>query len=247
MIKLWNVSSRDLRKTLQGHSDMVSAVMFARDTLISGSWDHVVQMWDVETGESRGKLNTREDAVIAMAVAPSAKSLLTVSANRSLKLWKAADVGARPIATFGKYRNFPWCAAFSPDGTQVAVGSGGNSDETDLYVYDVSTAAEKLHVRFSGNVRSIAYSPSGEVLAMGFMTNELLLINSASGKEIDSFSDARQGVNSVAFSPDGLVLATGSLDKRSGCTTRRTVSFPTRSIATWTRSCRSLSPPIKNA
>ncbi len=181
-----------------------------------------------------------------MAVAPSAKSLLTVNANRSLKLWKAADVGARPIATFGKYRNFPWCAAFSPDGTQVAVGSGGNSDETDLYVYDVATAAEKQHVRFTGNVRSIAYSPSGDMLAMGFLTNEVLLVDPATGKEIDSFSDARQGVNSVAFSPDGLVLAAGSLDKKIRLYDAGTASCRSRSNATWTRSFRSRSPPIKN-
>lgn len=51
-VKLWDVRSGDLIRTLAGHENQVSAVVFTADRkyVVSGSWDRSVKTWDAERG-----------------------------------------------------------------------------------------------------------------------------------------------------------------------------------------------------
>jgi len=53
-IKLWEISSGENIKTLEGHTDCVIAVSFSPDgkTLASGSDDGIIKLWDVTTGKN---------------------------------------------------------------------------------------------------------------------------------------------------------------------------------------------------
>jgi WD40 repeat protein len=91
LIKVWNVDPHDLRGTLTGHTDMVSAVAFAQRTLVSTSWDHTIRTWDADALEPRATLTAGTEAVIALAVAPDGRHLLTGGAEHSLVLWKSTE------------------------------------------------------------------------------------------------------------------------------------------------------------
>ena len=134
VIKVWNVDSRSLQGTLTGHSDMVSAVAFAQQTLVSTGWDHTIRTWDADALELHGNLATGQIPIVALAVAPDGRRLLTAAADQSLTMWKSTASEGQPKVSFGPYRAFPWTAAFTPDGTSLAVAAGGNSAESDLYL-----------------------------------------------------------------------------------------------------------------
>jgi WD40 repeat protein len=225
-IKLWNVDSHDLAGSLTGHADTVSAVAFAQQTLVSTGWDQRIRTWDVAAREMRGNLATG-NPVVALAVAPDGHRLLSAGANQSLSLWKATAVESRPTLVLGDFRAFPWSAAFSPDGKSLAVAAGGTAEETDLYLYDLATdplagGAEKYHVTVPGSVRSIAFAPAGDRLALGYPSKQLLLVEAATGREVASLEEQRIEANpaqvnavrsaEVKFSPDGKLLAAASLD-----------------------------------
>ncbi|HTU27278.1 MAG TPA: hypothetical protein VMF30_17855 [Pirellulales bacterium] len=220
-IKLWNVETYALNGTLTGHTDMVSSVAFAQDTLVSTSWDRTIRTWDAVAREMRGNLGAGA-SVVALAVSSDGTRLVTAGANQSLALWKATVVEGRPAAVLGDFRAFPWNAAFSADGASVAVAAGGNSDETDLYLYDTATKAEKYHVTFPGSARSVAFAPDGQMLALGYPSKQLLLVDAASGREVASLEEQRIEGNpaqvnamrsaEVTFSPDGKLLAAATLD-----------------------------------
>ena len=52
-IKIWDVNSRQLLKTLVGHKDCIYSVAWSPDgkLLASGSYDKMVKLWDVGTGQ----------------------------------------------------------------------------------------------------------------------------------------------------------------------------------------------------
>jgi WD40 repeat protein len=52
-VKLWDVCTGEVLKTLQGHTDSVRAIAFNPDGTIiaSGSADETIKLWDVETGK----------------------------------------------------------------------------------------------------------------------------------------------------------------------------------------------------
>ncbi|MFE1442154.1 trypsin-like peptidase domain-containing protein [Streptomyces sp. NPDC058739] len=69
--------------------------------------------------------------------------------------------------------------------------------------------------RLSGHaseVRAVAYSPDGRILASGSMDHSVHLRNTRTMKILDRLRGHKDAVNAVAFSPDSPILATGSAD-----------------------------------
>jgi WD40 repeat protein len=221
-IKLWNVGTHDLRATLSGHKDVVSAVAFAQQTLVSAGWDRTIRTWDVDSQQMRSNnmVSPNVTRIVALSLTADGRRMVSGS-DQSLILWKSAAVDAQATASFGPYTAPPRSAAFSPDGKSLAVAAGG-AEETDFYLYDRATAAEKYHVTFPGTVRSIAFAPAGDVLALGSADRQLLLVDAASGRELASLEKDRAEVDperpgmmagEVVFSPDGKLLAAASLNQ----------------------------------
>jgi len=52
-VKLWDVSTGECLRTLQGHTKCVRSVVFSPDgqTLASGSDDETIKLWDIKMGE----------------------------------------------------------------------------------------------------------------------------------------------------------------------------------------------------
>ena len=109
--------------------------------------------------------------------------------------------------------------AFSPDGTQLAVGSN-----IGVWLYDVETGEEKSV--FMGGCRSLAFSPDGRFLANGGGYSDVPKVELweiATGREV-VLADAYDSASVLRFSSDGktVVSVSGagdsiiSLDVESG-------------------------------
>ena len=103
-------------------------------------------------------------------------------------------------------------AAFSPDGTTLAIGTGGG-----VFLYNASTTGYITFLRHTeGNIysnHSVVFSPDGTLLASGSADGTIKLWNVATKENIATFEGHTGRIYSVDFSPDGTLLASSSTDR----------------------------------
>ena len=99
-------------RTFKGHSDRINTIKMLPDgehfisaagdprarRTVSGSYDHTLKLWNLETGTLIHTFEGHTDAVNEVAITRDGKRVVSVSQDHSLKLWNI-DSGSL-IATF---------------------------------------------------------------------------------------------------------------------------------------------------
>ncbi|MHC5934623.1 protein kinase domain-containing protein [Nostoc sp.] len=199
-----------LERTLTGHSGMVVSVAISPDgkTLVSGSYDYTIKLWNLATGEEIRTFTGHSNFVHSVAISPDGKTLASGSVDTTIKLWNLAT--GEEIRTLTGHSCWVWSVAFSPDGKTLA--SGGFDDIIRLW--NLATGEQiRTFTGCSISVDDVAISPDGKTLASVGFGDIIKLWNLATGEEIRTLTGHSGGVFSVAISPDGKTLASGSLDK----------------------------------
>jgi WD40 repeat protein len=152
---------------LTGHEAEVLDVAFSSDgrTLVSGSSDGTLRLWDVDEHAPDGDLPLREGEIVqAVAFAPNGDTLASGSVGGAVRLW---DVPSRkqlgePLRAH-EPRNVE-DLAFSPDGgTLVSAGSDGL-----LRLWDVAgRRALGRPLGGHGAVFGVAFTPDESTIASG--------------------------------------------------------------------------------
>ncbi len=212
-----------LAKTLIGHSHEyifgkkgeVSSVAFSPDgrTLVSGSSDTTIKIWNLATGQEIRTLNGHSSWVNSVAFSPDGKTLASGSSDDTIKIWNL--VIGQEIRTLNGHpnevwSNEVWSVAISPDARTLA---SGNRTYGIIKIWNLATGQEIRTLKGHPNsVWSLAFSPDSKTLASGSEDTDIKIWNLATGQEIRSLNDHSMSVNSVAISPDGRTLVSGSND-----------------------------------
>jgi WD40 repeat protein len=198
------------RNTLSGHQGSVSAVAFSPDgkTVLSGSYDNTLKLWDTTSGKLLNTLRGHQDSVSAVAFSPDGKTVLSGSWDKTLKLWDTNS--GKLLHTLSGHQGYVSAVAFSPDGKTVLSGSGDKM----LKLWD-TTSGKLLHTlsEHQGYVLAVAFSPDGKTVLSGSDDKTLKLWDTTSGKLLHTLSEHQGYVRAVAFSPDGKTVLSGSGDK----------------------------------
>ncbi|MDB9429041.1 AAA family ATPase, partial [Microcystis aeruginosa CS-555/01A07] len=77
------------RNRLEGHDSAVYSVNFSPDgkTLVSGSDDNTIKLWNVETGEEIRTLKGHDSYLSSVNFSPDGKTLVSGSDDNTIKLW----------------------------------------------------------------------------------------------------------------------------------------------------------------
>lgn len=136
-------------------------------------------------------------------------NLVAVVSNIGVWLYSAyTDEFLSLLASKGE--NIPSTAAFSPDGTQIAIGYR-NGPARLWSIFSESTEAELPAFLHGGPATRVTFSPDGKLLATSRWDNIAILWDVDTRTVRFTFKH-EDTVRVVLFSPDGRRLATGSLD-----------------------------------
>ena len=205
----------------------VLAVEYSPDgrQLALGGHGGAVGIWDAGSGERIGSLlrtprGPRADNpekgnphnVQALAFGQSGL-LAAAGVGGAVRIW---DVGRREL-TGRPVRLPPFVLglAFSPDGSQIAIPFGAilGRARHGIEVRDVQSGKRLARFPTDGEVRSVAFSPDGRLLAGGQVDGATLLWETGDWGRVGSPFLLREAmVFAVAFSPDGDTLATSHDD-----------------------------------
>jgi WD40 repeat protein len=194
MVWLWDLETGETKAApLNRHRSYVTSLAFSFDsrTVVSGSWDKTIRLWDAETGEP--KLNGRAleghtNVVRSVAFSPDSRTIVSGSDDTTIRLWDAetgeAKLGGRPMEG---HTNYVSSVAFSHDGQTIVSGS---RDKT-IRLWDAETGEAKLGGRplegHSDYVSSVAFSHDGQTIVSSSRDKTIRLWDAETG-------DAKVGV-----------------------------------------------------
>lgn len=173
-------------------------------SLAIGGDDRVIRIWDMRTGLESLAATGHLDMVRGLAYTPDGDAILSVAADGSaiLRDVRTGHIRKRCDAKVGPL----WSVAISPDGRWAALGG-----KNQITLWSLVDERSIVHTNCEGTIASLAFLPSGTMLASAGLQCPTRLWRWEGGVLQPSRTlEGHTGhVKAMAVSPDGRVLAAG--------------------------------------
>jgi WD40 repeat protein len=217
----WPTPGPGVVKTLTGHWLWVMSVAWSPDgkKIASGSSDHTVIVWDVDSGNQIANLDFPGTFEIqSVQWSPDGKSLAT-GQETAVQVWDTTNWRSmQKITPRGSVGEVAW----SPDGKSLAVGlyfigADNNPKQNGVDIYDTSSGQVSVSLVYSEAVNYVTWSPDGAYLAFAPTTGPTGVVvwnlskggGQATSNNTIRFAEPNQ-VGDVVWSPDGKYMAYGT-------------------------------------
>ncbi|MCU0542047.1 MAG: WD40 repeat domain-containing protein [Oscillatoriaceae cyanobacterium Prado104] len=224
-LKIWNLQTGELKKTMSAHLSHVYAVAISPDgqAIVSGGYKNL-KTWNIETGELKKVRNHISGKVNALAIdrnrgkEPDWQTIFSGGIDKNTYIWfldsKFWRTGLR--SCHNKHSQAINAVAISPDGKTLVSGS----DDKTIKLWNIVTGSMFYNwnaIRtITGHleaVKALAISPDGQILVSGSADNTIKIWQLATGELLGTLEEHTKSVNAVAISPDGKIMISGSSDK----------------------------------
>lgn len=197
-------------RELVGHTSWVTTIAFnpRTPTLVSGSLDDSIKVWNLQSGQLLYTLEGHARGVNEVVIGSKGQVLASCGDDDVVRVWNLLE-GSLLHTLKGHIR----------DVTSVALGvngfllASGSEDMTiKLWKLDKGTLLKTL-TGSTGMVRSVVLTPNEEILISGGLDNKIRLWNIATGQQVRVLSGHLNSVNQVAVDGQGRFIASASKDR----------------------------------
>ena len=222
-VRLWDAATgKHKEELIKERTDSVFTVAYSPNgaSLVSGSKDGTILLWDTATYQLKASLTGYPDAI---AFSPDSSTLAIAGRDRKIRLWDA--VNGEHQLTLTEQTDEVYSLIFNPDGRTFA-GIGGDST---IRLWDAGAGGHlQTIIGHTRSVSSISFSPDSNTIATGSGDDDgtsgdkrIRIWNVQSGDlqstlkvPIGRWLNAsyRKRIDAVSYSPDGKTLASGSED-----------------------------------
>lgn len=206
-------------KEMPGHQGYVLGVARAGDFVISGAYDGRLVWWKAETREQVRAIDAHAKAIRGVVATPDGKQIVSVADDMVARVWNAEsgekvhELKGHAELTPSHYPSMLYAVSISPDGQHVATAdkvgkinvwelASGKAVSTfeapEHYTWDPKQRRHSI-----GGIRSLAFSPDGQQLAIGGM-GKVGNIDHLEGKALVHLHSWRDGKRQAELAHDKL-------------------------------------------
>ena len=219
-VQVWDLESRTLLRSIMSTTDTLFGGALSPDGkfVCVGAADKGVRVFELATGKELFKAGHHEDWVLDAVFGIDGKRVVTVGRDRAAKLANA-ETGAF-LENVNLLRDQLYAIKRHPRRDYVLIG--GLDRVPYLYMMDrpraLKIADDSTLVREfeeqKATIYSLAFSPDGNRIAVGGMSDEVPIYDTESGDRVATLAETTEGVFVIEFHPQGGQVAVSGFDGR---------------------------------
>lgn len=202
-----NIHNRGRQRYFGGQGEGMRCVAYSLDgkRIVTGGGkfkvNGQVKIWDVKSKKELLALEGHTNQVHCVAFSPDGKKVASGGKDRIVKVWDATQ--GKCLWEDDSFAGIIGAVSFSPDGKDLAVSSWHGV----VKVFESGTGREKFRLRTSGGIQCMAFSPNGNLLAVGGgdvkFSGKITIWDVSTREVFGTLRGHTQIVADIVFTPNG--------------------------------------------